>query len=61
MVLLLIGLVIGSIITTILIIKAVKTNPREVLGINKYCRKCGTETKGLACHKCEKKSQSFGI
>jgi len=45
----------------ILIIKASKTNPREVIGTNKYCRKCGIVTKGLACPKCERKSQSFGV
>lgn len=31
------------------------------MGIKKFCRKCGTETKGLPCPKCEKKSQSFGV
>jgi hypothetical protein len=61
MVLLLIGFAVGILIATILIIKAVKTNSREVLGIKKICRKCGTETKGLSCPKCERKSKSFGV
>lgn len=61
MVLLLIGLIIGILITIVLIIKASKTNPHEVIGINKYCRKCGTDTKGLTCPKCDRNSQSFGV
>ncbi|MBA4438198.1 MAG: hypothetical protein H2B06_05080 [Nitrosopumilaceae archaeon] len=61
MVILWIGIAIGVLITTILILKAIRTNPREVIGTNKFCRKCGTETKGLSCSKCETKYQSFGI
>lgn len=61
MVLLWVGLAIGILIAAILIIKSVKTNSHEILGIKKFCRKCGTETKGLPCPKCEKKSQSFGV
>jgi hypothetical protein len=38
-----------------------KTNPREVAGVDIRCKKCGIETNGTACPKCEKKSQSFGI
>ena len=61
MVFLWIGLGIGILIVVILIIKASKTNSREVIGTYKYCRNCGTETKGLACSKCKSKSQSFGV
>ena len=61
MVLLWIGLAIGILITIILIVKAVRTNSREVLGIDKYCKKCGTETNGLTCPKCERKFKSFGV
>lgn len=61
MVIVWIGIAIGVLITTILILKAIRTNPREVIGTNKFCRKCGTETKGLRCPKCERKPQSFGV
>lgn len=61
MVLLWIGLGIGILITAILIIKAVKTNSREVLGVEKFCKKCGTETHGMNCPKCERKFKSFGV
>ena len=61
MVLLLVGICIGVLITIILIIKASKMNPREVIGINNYCRRCGTQTRGLDCPKCERKKQSFGV
>ena len=56
-----IGIAIGVLLIIFLIIKISKTNPREVAGIDVYCRKCGLETKGLSCPKCEKKSQSFGV
>ncbi len=56
-----IGIAIGILIAVILIIKASKTNPREVMGINTHCQKCGLETKGLKCPRCEKKSRSFGV
>ena len=61
MVLLLIGICIGILITIILIIKASKINPREVIGINNCCRSCGTQTRGLDCPKCKRKTQSFGV
>ena len=61
MVLVWIGLVVGILIVVILIVKATRTNSHEVMGTSKYCRKCGTETRGLPCPKCEKKSQSFGV
>ncbi|MFQ5781794.1 MAG: hypothetical protein ACE5GR_01905 [Nitrosopumilus sp.] len=60
MVIVWIGIAIGVLITVILIIKLSKTNPREVVGIDMYCKKCGLETRGLKCPRCEKKSQSFG-
>ena len=61
MVLALIGIAIGVLLVIILIIKVSKTHPREVAGIDVYCRKCGIETRGLECPKCAKKSQSFGV
>lgn len=61
MVLALIGIAIGVLLVVVLIIKISKTSPREVAGIDMYCRKCGLETKGLNCPRCEKKPQSFGV
>jgi hypothetical protein len=61
MVLLLIGIVIGAIITIILIVKYFKTNPQEVLGFHNKCQKCGLETKGMKCPRCEKNKQAFGV
>lgn len=60
MVLALIGIVIGVLLVIFLISKASKTNPRDVVRIGVYCKKCGFETRGLKCPKCEK-SQSFGV
>ena len=61
MVLLLIGVVIGIIVVSVLIIKAFKTPSQEIIGINISCNKCGIETHGSRCPKCENKSQSFDI
>ena len=61
MVLAYIGIAIGVLLVVILIVKMARTNPREVAGADTHCRKCGIETNGTACPKCEKKSQSFGI
>ncbi len=61
MVLVLIGIVIGIIIVAILIVKAAKTHSKDVLGIDMFCKKCGTKTNGLKCPKCEKRTQSFGV
>jgi len=61
MVLALIGIAIGVLLVIILIIKVSKTHPREIVGIDGHCRKCGLETRGLECPKCAKKSQSFGV
>lgn len=61
MVLVLIGIAVGIIIVAILIIKATKTHPQDVVGDNICCNKCGMETHGLKCPKCENKSQSFGV
>jgi len=61
MVLVLIGIIVGIIIVTILIIKAAKTHSKEVVGMDIFCRKCGVKTNGLKCPKCEKTSQSFGV
>jgi len=61
MVLVLIGIALGVLIVVILIIKAFKTQSREVVGMDIHCKKCGIKTNGLACPKCEKGSQSFGV
>jgi len=61
MVLLWIGIIVGVIITTILIVKAVKTPSRDVMGVELQCKKCGSKTNGLKCPKCEDKSQTFGV
>jgi hypothetical protein len=61
MVLLLIAIIVGILVVAILIIKASKTSPRDIVGIDILCKKCGTRTNGLACPKCKNKSQSFGV
>jgi len=61
MVLVLIGIAIGILIVGVLIIKAFKTPSREIVGMDIHCKKCGIKINGLACPKCEKKSQSFGV
>jgi len=61
MVLVWIGIAIGVLIIIILIVKAVKTSSRDVVGIDMFCRKCGIKTNGLKCPKCEKRTQSFGV
>ncbi len=61
MVLVWIGIAVGILIVIILIVKAVKTSSRDVVGFDVYCRKCGIKTNGLKCPKCEKTSQSFGV
>ncbi len=60
MVLLWIGIAVGILIVAILIVKAKRTGSRQVLGIDTFCKRCGTETRGMRCPKCEK-SQSFGV
>jgi hypothetical protein len=44
-----IGIAIGVLIVIILIVKIARTSPREVAGIDVYCKKCGLETRGLDC------------
>ena len=61
MVLAYIGIAIGVLLVVILIVKISRTNPREVAGVDTRCKKCGAETGGMRCKKCEKKSQSFGV
>ena len=51
----------GILVVAILIIKATKTPPQDIVGMNITCKKCGTRTNGLACPKCKNKSQSFGV
>ena len=61
MVLILIAIVVGVLAVAILIIKTTKTPPQDIVGMNITCKKCGTQTNGLACPKCKNKSQSFGV
>ena len=61
MVFLWIGIGIGVLIATILIVKAVKTNSRDVLGMEKICKICGAKTDGLNCPKCKKQPDYFGV
>ena len=61
MVLVLIGIAVGILVVTILIIKAIKTPSRDVLGVNINCIKCGAKIGGSKCPKCEKNTQSFGV
>ena len=61
MVLLWIGIVIVALIVVILIVKAVKTPSRDVMGVELKCKNCGSKTNGLKCTKCEDESQTFGI
>ena len=61
MVLLLIAIAVGIIIAAVLIIKATRTNPRDVFGVTTHCKKCGIDTKGQRCPRCEKGTQAFGV
>jgi len=61
MVIVLIGIAIGILVVAILIIKAIKTPSRDIVGMDIHCRKCGIRTNGLACPKCENKSKSFDV
>ena len=61
MVFVLIGIAIGVLIAIILIIKAIKTSPQDVVGVDMHCRKCGIKINGSTCPKCEKRTQSFGV
>jgi hypothetical protein len=61
MVLVLIGIAVGILIVAILIIKATKTNSRDVLGMDLHCITCGEKTGGSKCPKCEGNAKSFGI
>lgn len=61
MVLVWIGIAVGILLIIILIVKAVKTPSRDVVGIDMNCRKCGIKTNGLKCPRCEKRTQSFGV
>ena len=58
MVLVWIGIAVGILLVVILIVKATRTNPREIAGMTMRCKKCGTETGGMACPKCNK---TFGV
>ena len=59
MVLLWVGIGAGVLIALVLIIKSIKTSSKEVLGVNKQCKKCGMKIYGPKCPKCDKRTQ-FG-
>ena len=61
MVLLWIGIAVGVLIAVVLIVKAVKTPSRDVVGIELLCNKCGSKTNGMKCPKCGDKPQTFGV
>jgi len=61
MVLALIGIAVGILLVIFLIIKAIKTSSRDVVGVDMHCRKCGIKTHGLSCPKCEQRTKSFGV
>jgi uncharacterized membrane protein YagU involved in acid resistance len=61
MVLLWIGIAVGVLIAVVLIVKAVRTPPRDVMGVQLQCNKCGSKTNGMKCPKCGDKPQTFGI
>ena len=44
---------IGILVTFILIFKYTKTGKNDVIGYSSKCKKCGEETNGLKCPKCE--------
>jgi rubrerythrin len=61
MVLLWIGIAVGVLIAVVLIVKAVKTPSRDVMGVQLLCNKCGSKTNGMKCPKCGDKPQTFGV
>lgn len=61
MVLLWIGIAVGVLIAVVLIVKAVKTPSRDVVGVQLQCNKCGSKTNGMKCPKCGDKPQTFGV
>ena len=61
MVLALIGIAVGILLVIFLIIKAIKTSSRDVVGVDMNCKKCGIKTHGLLCPKCEPRTKSFGV
>jgi len=61
MVLALIGIALGVLIVIILIIKAIKTPSRDVVGVDMHCRKSGIKINGLTCPKCKIAAKSFGV
>ena len=61
MVLVWIGIAVGVLTVIILVLRAIKTPPNDVVGIDMFCRKCGVKTNGLECPRCKKGTQSFGV
>ena len=44
---------VGIIIALVLVFKYTKTGKNDVIGYSSKCKKCGEETNGLKCPKCE--------
>jgi len=47
------GAAIGILIAVVLIFKYTKTGKNDVIGYSLKCKKCGSETNGFKCPKCE--------
>ena len=47
------GAAIGILTAFILIFKYTKTGKNDMIGYSAKCNKCGTETNGLKCPKCQ--------
>lgn len=60
MVLVWLGIAVGVLITIILIIKLVKTQPHQALKSEDRCERCGTKMVGIKCPKCNK-VKKFGV
>ena len=55
MVMLWIGIVLGIVMMTALILKYIKTGKYDYVKINLNCIHCGDRTNGLKCPKCEQR------
>jgi len=53
-----IGIAVGILTITVLIVKMLKTPSHEAFTINVRCKKCGYKTNGLKCPNCDA-SKSF--
>jgi len=56
MVLAWIGIAVGILVITVLIVKMIKTPSHESFTFDVRCKKCGYKTNGLKCPKCDTKT-----